>query len=45
MNGTNAEAGPPEEVEIEVEIPSEKNADLIMGVCIRALYLLFSQLS
>ena len=31
MDDTSTEAGPPEEV--EVEIPSEKNADLIMGVC------------
>ena len=43
MGGTIAEAGPSEEVkpevegeeEIEVEVPSEKNADLIMGVRIR----------
>lgn len=38
MNGTEPEAGPPEEVEVEVEIPSEKNADLIMGVSIRGAY-------
>ena len=35
MDEPSKEAGPPEEAEIEVEVemPSEKNADLIMGVC------------
>jgi hypothetical protein len=34
MDENETEAGPPEEVELEFEeeIPSEKNADLIMGV-------------
>jgi hypothetical protein len=33
MDGPVQEAGPPEDLEVEFEMPSEKNADLIMGVC------------
>lgn len=31
------EAGPSEDIEVEAELPSEKNADLIMGVCDHSL--------